>query len=135
VNSEPQPVVIVFCKRFPFEYVKACLDTAREVGVHANWYHGVPPPIPPLTNSAVLEALSDVKSASIVIAVGTELPVAPVWLKAAVSSNVEQGTRLLEYLFSPGQSVTAGSEQPMTATSLDELQNLLRLALRSTELP
>jgi hypothetical protein len=134
VSSERQRVVIVFSKGCSFECVRACLDTAREFGIEPIWYHGIPPPIPPMTNSVVLEAVDDVDVATMIVVVGTELPVTPAWLRPRIGRSLERGARFFEYVLSseqlPIEALDGDEQSPLTATSIEELQNFLKSAFQ-----
>jgi hypothetical protein len=136
VNSAAQRVVIFFSKGCSFELVGRCLEAVREFSVEPIWYHGIPAPIPPSTNSVVLEALADLESATTIVVVGTESPVTPGWLKRPVARRLEQGARFFEYHFLVGdqqqsESSADGESHPSTAASVQDLQDLFRSALRS----
>lgn len=134
MNSAAQRVVIFFSKDCSFELVAKCLETVREFGIEPIWYHGVPPPEPPATNSVVVEALDDLETATIIVVVGTELPLAPEWLGRPVARRLEQGAHFFEYLFSPKEQQSGasidGAYHPPTAASFQELRDLIRSALR-----
>jgi len=127
---------MIFSKGCSFECVGACLRTVREFGVEPTWYHGVPPPVHPMTNSVVMEALSDVDAATFIVVVGTELPVTPPWLRAALVRSIERGARFVEYLMSLEQELedasTRNAQRPPIASSVGDLQTLLRSAFGST---
>lgn len=125
-------VVLIFSRHCSFDCVEACLNTAREFGVEPTWYHGIPPPIPPATNTVVLEARSDIELATMIVVVNGDLPVTPAWLKPDVARRVERGARLFEYLFATDTSSIGDVESATTASSVEELQNFLRTAFRST---